>query len=160
MDYNQTHCVDTCIHFGYVGGELHIDYEVCAFQSFCDCTCPEFIPEVCAHQCEKEDKVRINGYINNLECEDCKCGCKEPNCQLKCFPYQHDLIKNTYGCLKCRCDCPDVDCDAQCGGEGLGINKTIDRTGCLVCDCRNSAKKGKKINNLEVVTGETKIVLK
>ena len=46
MYYNPTQCTSTCINFTYVGGELYTDYEVCAFQHYCKCTCPEFIPEV------------------------------------------------------------------------------------------------------------------
>ena len=88
----------------------------------------------------------MDGCINWLNFEVCRCECKEPNCESQCFPYQYEIIDNSYGCPDCKCDCPDVDCDAQCGGEELGIQNIKDKTGCGECHgCKNSTNKGENL---------------
>ena len=131
----QKDCADYCVA-KQLGGLLSLSYQICAFQNFCDCfKCPIFEENVCEENCNKTDRVIVQGAKNYTGCKMCECQCSALNCTSMCSGNTHKLILNEYNCAKCDCDCPRLDCDEPCGGIGLGVHGPKDESGCYTtCD--------------------------
>ena len=85
MKYTKTKCSSICEQEGKLS-ELVVDFEVCPFQHYCHCVCPELNTTLCKTRCDNNGTIPVPGAINNFGCEICQCQCdKNLNCWSKCI---------------------------------------------------------------------------
>ena len=98
MKYTETKCSYICDQEGKLG-ELVVDFEVCPFEHYCHCVCPELNKTRCQIKCVQDGEIPVAGAVNHFECEICQCECdKNINCWSKCIGkliLQHTAIALT-----------------------------------------------------------------